>query len=440
MIEIKLSQINSSIVKPMYVGKISFSVLEKLARLTARRESGGGDDKFFQREVDRFKVNKIVAFIERAIYNDYPANLILKDGGSVLSLFPTAMILSFDIDFADTEDAVEVGGELIKIDNDKLDNQKPIFIVDGQHRFQGVKVFYEKHPDLRVNLDIEFPVTVLVGYDIFEQSRIFANVNFEQKPVNKSLYYDIFGSLPEEKNVITLAHYTAKHLNEDEDSPIKGMVKMLGSGPGIVSQAFLVESIMNLIGRKGVFEDYYIDYLNKGYQFNKILIILKDYFRSLQRAFPEYWPKENLDGGYITAEYKSILMKTTGIGALMKFLNYIKAEVKQGKSFDDIFSLIKLVKSAKGGNLFGDSSQFSKAGGGGLQSSLFKEIKYRYDYGKFITKKYQINEIIDAKRIRLNGNIVNEISFTNGNGNRLRDIEISEDEFSGDHTGRVFDV
>jgi len=81
MIEIKLSQINSSIVKPMYVGKVSFSVLEKLARLTARRESGGGDDKFFQREVDRFKVNKIVTFIERAIYKDYPTNLILKDDG-----------------------------------------------------------------------------------------------------------------------------------------------------------------------------------------------------------------------------------------------------------------------------------------------------------------------------------------------------------------------
>lgn len=63
----------------------------------------------------------------------------------------------------------------------------------------------------------------------FEQAKFF----IEQKPVNRSIYYDIFGSAPGELSEIKLAHDLTLHLNNNENSPIRGMIKLLGRGNGL---------------------------------------------------------------------------------------------------------------------------------------------------------------------------------------------------------------
>src|SRR5690606_14988011 len=122
-----------------------------------------------------------------------------------------------------------------------LMSRKNTLIVDGQHRLAAMLKLYEdassdkirigryslqqKYPDLTNNIvqnrltSFELNCTLLIGFDLWEQGKVFADVNFNQKPVNKSLYYDIFGSYPDpDKNDIFLAHMLALHLNNNEDS------------------------------------------------------------------------------------------------------------------------------------------------------------------------------------------------------------------------------
>ena len=67
----------------------------------------------------------------------------------------------------------------------------------------GRKSLKEEYPKLTNELvldyikQFEFNCTILLGFDKWEQGKVFADVNFNQKPVNKSLYYDIFGSYPD---------------------------------------------------------------------------------------------------------------------------------------------------------------------------------------------------------------------------------------------------
>jgi len=441
MIKLNLSQINKDYIKSTYVGKVAFSDLEKIARLSAREISGGGEEHFFQRPTDKNKINKIVHFIEKNIFEN--SSKRIKKNVDMLSLFPTAMILSINsnyqngIDFDEDSNILYIDPSILSLDN------RPMFIVDGQHRFVGVKNFYDKHPDILRKFNIEFPVTVLLGYDMYEQANIFANVNFQQKPVNKSLYYDIFGSLPYEKNKITLAHYIVKHLNDDNDSPLNKMVKMLGVGEGIVSQAFLVEKIIDLFGSKNIFREQFINYRDGGDDYKKVYKIIYNYFSSLKDEFANNWPIKDDKEKYSSYKYKDVMMKTAGVGALFKFFSYLGNDVFNADTdyFKKIYRMIKKVDSKNGGkNLFGSESIFAGAGSAGLQEDLFKELKFRYEFMNFLTKKYKEEEIIDARRIKLNGRFLSEVHLTNGTGQRPSDQEISDKPFMENDEIRAFDI
>lgn len=439
MLEIPVTQINKNNIKSTFVGKINFFDLEKIAQLTARQVSGGGKKRFFQRETDGKKVLKIASFIEKNIFNDYSLNTKIKDKQYIFSLFPTAMILSINIsdnilesDFI-TKDPI--GNVIaIKIPDEFINTEdKSVFIVDGQHRFEGVKTFYDNHPELRGMFDIEFPVTILLGYDIYEQSRIFANVNFEQKPVNKSLYYDIFGSLPYERNEITLAHYIVKQLNNDEDSPIYRMVKMLGTGEGVVSQAFFVEKTIDLLNREGAFREYFLDYRSNGKKYKALPIIFKTYFGVLKDIFTDYWPLVDEQGQFYSYKYKHILLKTTGLGALLKLLNDLQNDLEKKdkkenglelkKYFNSIFTLFNEQENAR---LFSGGGIYAQGAGSGLQSKLYKELKNIINYKKnIIGKKYDNATIIDIQRKEINSRDMNEVSMDNGSKTLLSNDEVN---------------
>ena len=157
-------------------------------------------------------------------------------------------------------------------------------IVDGQHRFYGLKRFYNSlktSEDKQIIEDFEFPITFLIGFDIYQVGKVFATVNFTQKPVNRSLYYDIFGSVPDiERNDIKLAHDLALHLNNNDESPIQGMIKMLGTGYGLFSQSFFVEKMLMHFKEGGAWEGIYADYLDRGEQYKKLPEFMKEYYKT----------------------------------------------------------------------------------------------------------------------------------------------------------------
>lgn len=374
MNKILIKQINKESIKSTFVGVIKYSVLKNIIKLTAREESGGGENNFFQRKTDEEKIKKIIKFIEDRLLENNNKKIPLV-------LFPTAMILSFDLSEDDdiaNRIVFKNEGEFNYIEIPEECDTK-MLIVDGQHRFVGVQRFYENYPDYLKKVDIEFVATFLVGYDLYEQARIFADVNFEQKPVKKDLYYDIFGSLPDGKNDLTLAHFTVKKLNEDEDSPLKDMVRILGVGSGIISQAYLFKEIMSLFGPKKVFGVYFSRYeedRNKD-DYKKIPFLLKIYFNIIKDKFAEYWPKRNIDSKeYNQYAYKSILLKTTGLGALIKLFDYLindSLHLSDEKIIEKVKNNLSLIGNDKAKKLFSNEGDYGRSGG--LQNKLFNEIK-----------------------------------------------------------------
>ena len=132
----------------------------------------------------------IESFIRQCILSE-------KLGYSITALFPTSLILAVNED----------DGNEVKRSEDlcQVELRDNIFIVDGQHRMMAMKSLYEKlrkqislSEDDQIILNYlqsyKFNCVLLVNYDLWEQGQVFVNVNFKQKPVNKSLYYEVFGS------------------------------------------------------------------------------------------------------------------------------------------------------------------------------------------------------------------------------------------------------
>ena len=145
------------------------------------------NDNSYQRRIDEKRVKEIKRYIKNAILTDYEQR-------KVAVIFPTAMLLAVTID----DTSFSVGGI------SQLTMPQDFYIVDGQHRlysmislYQDVtKGFFPTKEDSIVKEYLEryrFNCTIMLNFDIWEQAQVFAEVNFNQKRVSKSLYYDIYG-------------------------------------------------------------------------------------------------------------------------------------------------------------------------------------------------------------------------------------------------------
>lgn len=277
-------------------------------------------------------------------------------------------------------------------------------IVDGQHRIAALRdLLFRVNEDLKFGRkkvtefvdnsffeflkerirNFEFLCTLLFDFNIYEQGEIFASVNFNQKPVNRSLYYDIFGSSPNtENNELKLSHDIVAHLNYSPNSVLKGLIDMLGDGNGIISQSAMIENIMKLFGRNKCWQLLYMDYRSNGDKYKIIPLFLKLYFQQLKNTFSKYWPEASITK---RKDYDHILVKTTGMGAFIKLINDVfprfsnedlKSKENIQKKLEEIFLTIK-------GNqdlYFSSDSSFVKGAGQGLQSKLYKKVAFDLGY------------------------------------------------------------
>lgn len=411
--------------KPIATSSISFSDLKEIIKFTSREPSSfdpfnpiqnkdfftsQANTEYFQRLTNEERVKNIYKYLLEEINKRNTKK-------SELGTFPTSVIISIDIN-EQFEDIDEYKKQVLNLEgNDNIEafyqisedtkfinleilNRKNSLIVDGQHRLAGMLKLYndaknqsikvgrynlkDKYPNLEYSTIIreldnfQLNCTLLVGFDKWEQGKVFVDVNFNQKPVNKSLYYDIFGSYPEpDKNDIFLAHMLAMHLNNNSSSVIKGFIKMLGRGSGYFSQAFFVEAILEHFKTNGIWADIPLDYLNNGKKYEILPLFLKAYFRSIKYNFNEYWPKSE----YVKGErYKDVLVKTTGMGALLKLMNpiykdlirnHIQLEKLNEDELFDTFNLIFKKINNQGEKYFSSTSDFSGAGSLGLQNKLY---------------------------------------------------------------------
>jgi len=380
------------------VTAIKFKDLRNIVKFTQRTSSNwsGIDEndensKYYQRQTNEIRVRTIKKYISSTLLENSDTEI----------LFPSSMILSINSDSNEfTKDIFNV------VDFELPVEKESCLIVDGQHRMKAMyelykdldnKLFEEKN--LERILNYKFNCTVLIGYDVWEQAKIFASVNFNQKPVDKSLYYDIFGEVPksgkdEKLSNLYIAHELGKFLNTSSKSPLKGFVKNFTSNSGFISQAFLTQQILILLSSKGGWNDVVEDFKRKDQErldlHKKLPKVFVAYFNTLKNELSEYWPVS------IEKKDSTILSKTTSLGAFLRLLgrinelfklglfpNYDKKDLKDltleelEKVFKDIFKPFNK-NSEKGKELsekyFGQDSKYKGGGSLGLQSQLHREL------------------------------------------------------------------
>lgn len=315
-----------------YVGVVDSEELEDIAYADIRRmiERTPRDVEEFsgiQRPLSESRVEEIAQYVT-----------------TVDASFPTGIILHVE-----PKDAEYANG-VMRIRR-KSDTAK---ILDGQHRIAGLRGYRGKKFQLNV--------TIFVGMDAEEQALLFATINLKQTRVKKSLAYDLF-DFAEKRSPQKTSHHVVRTLNSTEGSPFYRRIMILGSAtPGrkeIATQAAIVDRLLPLISDDPMRDR---DALKRGRSLpppptNRARkLIFRELFASNRdaeiarnvwnvfAAAEERWPKAwQSDGGGI------VLNRTTGIDALMRFLQLVyprapkEKEVVRSQTFLEILKRVRLV-------------------------------------------------------------------------------------------------
>lgn len=227
-----------------------------------------------------------------------------------------------------------------KIKPEYLNNELTIPIIpfsaqaiDGQHRLVGLQEALKEDPALG---NKEILITLSLNLSTKDAARIFININSEQKPVPKSLIYDLFGEIESDTNhSINRAADIADELNENMESPYYKSIKYPGQGKGVgfVDLATVVSSLKKHLESDGVFASHKLTNL----QNQKVVIF--NYFTALKF----FYDREDL----WTSRTKNPFLTNAGFfGAIEHLIKNLLIKCAEKKSFkvEDFKALLDLPK------------------------------------------------------------------------------------------------
>ncbi len=191
---------------------------------------------------------------------------------------------------------INLRSQYITVSNGKLTIKRvkdTAFIIDGQHRIKAFQYTIKK--------DFELPISAFIDLSLSEIAEIFVKINYYQKSVNKSLVYDLLSISKDifpEYTVYLEAHNITKILDETIGSPWFGLIRMLGIGKGIITQATFITALE---------ENKILNYVLKDFDTKEKTIILSNYFEAIKKLLPEQWGHRG-----------SIISKSVGLHALIR--------------------------------------------------------------------------------------------------------------------------
>ena len=279
-----------------FVLKMNSDELLKIAKFTSRSDSKFGVQRSHKEDRDR-QIGQFIA-------SEHP-------------FFPNTVIINFPIEYKESFYSSETG--MLRVDI----AFKSAYVIDGQHR---LKAFASKYSNA-CNLDLV--VAAYFNLELPTIAEIFTRINFFQKPVSKSLVYDLldFNKDPLFQQYKE-AHEIISILNDKVGSPFYGLIKILGVGPGLLSQAAAVEALTT---RYKI-----LPMLTEKYDFDKKLEIVEKYFQGVKNAHPSKW-------GY----KDSILSRSLGFNALSKTMSNLIEDNVSGDliafNYDDYLSALSKI-------------------------------------------------------------------------------------------------
>ncbi|WP_295551194.1 DNA sulfur modification protein DndB [uncultured Pseudacidovorax sp.] len=242
--------------------KLPASVVTAISYAAVRGQSE--EEGAVQRLLNQGRINSIKTFTLQG--GDYPNAVVLNWVSTANKLTVADGVLSFTAD----PDLAQ--------------------IIDGQHRIAGIKAAIEEQKSLG---RLELPVVIYRNLSTAQCADIFLSINTEQKPVPRSLVFDLYGVASE--NLIDHAAVRARDialsLNEAE-SPYEGEIKMPGAPKrrGGIPLSSAVTGIKPLVEDNGAFEQIAVNELELQRQ------IVLNWFRALRNIYgDEKWDdKENV--------------------------------------------------------------------------------------------------------------------------------------------------
>src|SRR5687767_2057525 len=196
------------------------------------------NEKAYQRQIIRKKIDELVQYYEQCRQaRDLPS-------------IPGAVIISCDEKLS--FEPIEAGAVVGRL---KVPEREGILrAIDGQHRLLAL------HADIDNLQGHDFTVPAII-FDRLPEDHIvqmFVTINAKHTRLNASHLVSLSGRQLYRDDALAAAHDVVRALNDREDSPLVGEIKLLGVGTGRVAQAPLAQELKKLFaadafgaGRKG---------------------------------------------------------------------------------------------------------------------------------------------------------------------------------------------
>lgn len=331
--------------------RVGFKYNDYLERLYRKGIELRSSDEGIQRRLQLDRINSIKQFVEASDTNLFPNSVLLSANVSKQENFLEKYLIyeEQEVGYFDLDDDIE------------------FMIIDGQHRLAGLFIASDEIAE-----EIEMPAILLFNISLSMAARLFSDINGKQKPVNKSLIYDLLSDI-EASNFEEMKgyHTICQKFYTDKESPLYRQIKMLGLGNGAISQAFFVDYVMAAIRKTDLrsIQDIYEQ--------------LFYYFKAFQQVFPDDWPvPDKFQDNQEVEEYairvlkkkRSQLVKTNGFGAILTLFPEIYS-ISQGK----YSNYIDIINRFKGMSWISDGNN-TQGTGKAFQKSLVDKMRDRLKY------------------------------------------------------------
>ena len=185
-------------------------------------------ERAYQRQIIRRKIDELVQYYEQCrTAHDLPS-------------IPGAVIISCDEPLG--FNPVEAGSPLGRL---RVPEREGILrAIDGQHRLLAL------HADIDNIRGQDFTVPAVI-FDRLPEDHVvqmFVTINAKHTRLNPSHLVSLSGRQLYRDDTLAAAHDVVRALNEREDSPLHGEIKLLGVGRGHVAQAPIAQEFKKLFG------------------------------------------------------------------------------------------------------------------------------------------------------------------------------------------------
>jgi DGQHR domain-containing protein len=183
-------------------------------------------EKAYQRQIIRRKIDELVQYYEQCRQ--------ARDLPSIAG----AVIISCDERL--TFEPIDAGSSVGRL---KVPEREGILrAIDGQHRLLAL------HADIENMKNEEFTVPAII-FDRLPEDHVvqmFVTINAKHTRLNASHLVSLSGRQLYKDDALAAAHDVVRALNDREDSPLHGEIKLLGVGHGRVAQAPIAQELKKL--------------------------------------------------------------------------------------------------------------------------------------------------------------------------------------------------